>query len=160
MRIGIIFSLALLVAACATKDQQIPRMLLGCWTTSEVEAYREDGTRSTKYGECSRFYTERQVFVTCVGPNANQLSTIDFEYKLESPDSYTQYMIGSSHAANVATYSKPHEFLIKEDTLSVVSYPVAISKAPGRTIVKMVVRFTRNEIQGHQPSQCRPSKSQ
>lgn len=159
MRIGISLSLALLVAACATKDQKVLQVLLGCWTASEVETYREDGTRSTTYGECSRFYADRQVFVTCVGPSANQLSTINFEYKLESPNSYMQYMIGSSHAANVATYSKPHEFLINEDTLSVVSYPVAISKTPGRTVVKMVARFMRAGIKVHHPSQCRPSKS-
>ena len=158
MRASAVLSLVLLFAACATKDLQAPQALLGCWSISEVETYREDGTRSTAYGECSRFYTERQVFVTCLGPNANQLSTIDFEYKLESPNSYMQYVIGSSHPADTATYSKPHEFLIKENMLSVVSYPVVTSKVPGRTVTKMVARFMRDRTQGEQPSQCRPHK--
>jgi hypothetical protein len=156
-------SVVLLTTACtgiAPQVTQASHGLLGCWTASEVETYREDGSRSKTYGECSRFYTERQVSIVCTGPNSSQLSAIIFEYQLGSNNTYTQQIAAGGHSAYAATYTKPNEFTIKDNTLLVVSYPVVTSTIPGRTVSKMVARFTRNGDQAQPQSQCRPSKPQ
>ena len=144
----------LLLGACATADLKVPGELRGCWSNSEVETYRQDGTKSTVQGECTRFYDEERVLVTCLGPNANQMTTATFAVKLQSPSSYVQELVTSSHPAYAATYDKPHEFTLSGGSLTVVSYPVLTSTVPGRTVSKMVGRFSR--IEAVDSTQCRP----
>lgn len=149
----------ILLVSCATVNREAPVSLLGCWSNSEVETFREDGTKFTVNGECSRLYLKQRILVTCTGPKERQSSTLEFSYRLLSSDSYVQELVDSSdpaHLAHIAAYTKPHEFNIVGDMLVVVSYPDLKSNKPGRSVSKMVARFSRSGFQGDS-MQCSPS---
>ena len=58
--------------------------------------------------------------------------------------------------AYLGTYSKPHEFLVSSDALSVVSYPVIESRDGGRKLLRSITDFERVPAV-EAPQRCTPN---
>jgi hypothetical protein len=151
---------ALLLGCTTASDNGRPSVtraaLQGCWTNSESRAFREDGSTSLQTGMTSVFYTEDRLYLTSIGPNPRQLSSMEYEYSVAPDGGYSQRMLASSHPSHTAQYRRPHQVRIAGDQLTTEIYPVMPSSVSGRTVTKIVTSFRRSKSTAQD---CLPSKS-
>lgn len=71
LQISTLLFLALMTNTFAAEVGR-PGELLGCWGGSEAETRFSDGVVQRTTTECTRFYSDSEIFVTCAGPNPGQ----------------------------------------------------------------------------------------
>jgi hypothetical protein len=144
----IVFAIAFSAVTQAYAGDIADSVLVGCWRFESGTSYLADGRTIAAQTKCTTEYSKDRITSRCVGDKGE--SVITYTYTIPTPGVYEAEMLSHSGMPSAVGSLRRVEYDVKNDGLTLITYPQTTKPAPLNAAVKFVSKSRRDT------KSCRP----